>query len=691
MKTEATLLSEIASASTLREQAGLVAELDALRNSKTARVQADRDWDAAGAVVEATMQPVLVYSLHTASTEWLSDAEIPTVDSNAVHAEASLWFGKTSSMVKADAEEFAEQAKGFARRLASQFGEQAPQAERAFLDYVAFLHRREAASGLDQVQQLVDGNNQSKTTPLPEDVFDTFMEPIDPMNSGVDEAQSSENAPLLQEIMGEGGGSGGADVPDHHDTAPMTTQNPMGGSGYETQRTGSLDAPSVAHGYLYNLEDFLQAEAAIRTQASREPSDDQEDHTSSGRKVAAFGQYDREPTSNDADDCPECGTPGGYGKPGAPCPDCHHSLDAMGLCPSCNEHSQRSGWEHEHLRNHGSLRREKVASIEVQAASSLPQVQQVTDVHDAPAPTPMPTEVAFPLIPYFAGEQQAQDDNDTAQPHMSVRKQADTFTAPPQNVGSDNPMLNKTHVGGEKDAPEVTNGMEKATASLSKQAAAEYRKGARFGRDWQAGQAIVRQGSAEFEAGLYAGITTNAANQQAWLEAHEKWGAQDQGISDRIAMHEAFTAALIAEAGSSEDLDTMSPGNNPQPGGMTPLNGPGSTPPMDGGMDPAAPGGASPYNGAEPFSKPVAPDPGWVNPASGSMGSDEQKMAAFRQTIAANLTAQAAAEPKNTPVCRGCGEAFESRAVAEKAHGKKGCGTEDGERGYEMKRESEAW
>ncbi len=46
---------------------------------------------------------------------------------------------------------------------------------------------------------------------------------------------------------------------------------------------------------------------------------------------------------------------------------------------------------------------------------------------------------------------------------------------------------------------------------------------------------------------------------------------------------------------------------------------------------------------------------------------------------------------KNTPVCRGCGEAFENRQVADEAHGKKGCGTETGERGYEMRTEKDAW
>jgi hypothetical protein len=54
-------------------------------------------------------------------------------------------------------------------------------------------------------------------------------------------------------------------------------------------------------------------------------------------------------------------------------------------------------------------------------------------------------------------------------------------------------------------------------------------------------------------------------------------------------------------------------------------------------MDPAAPGGAAPYNDAPPFSSPVAPDPGWVR--QGSVDSEIQRQAAFRDTVQANLAA----------------------------------------------------
>jgi hypothetical protein len=595
VKTEATLLSEIAAAPTLREQAALVAELDALRNSKTARVQADRDWDAAGAVVEQTLTPVFAHSLHTASTDWLSESEIPAVDANHVHAEASLWFGKTSSMVKADAEEFGEQAKGVARRLASQYGEQAPEAERLFMDYVAFLHRREAASGLDQIQQTIDPNNQPKTTKLPTEAFDTFQDAIDPMNQGVDEMQSSDNAPLLNEILQEGGGSGSPEWNQGHSTAPQPTQNPMGGSSMQVGAS-LVDVPSPGIGYLYNLDDFLRAEAAIKTQAGREPSDDLEDHTASAGKAEVPDEHD---TDEDED-----------------------------------------SFDYGDKKKVARVERIEVVPVPLvaEAASGLDQVQQTIDPNNQPKPTSMPTDVAFPLIPYFASEANTLDAGYDQRKESSLTKEADEWTAgAPVEKPEDNPMLGKTHVGGEKKVDEPTSAMEKATAGLSKSAAAEYNKGARFGATWQPGQPIVRQGSVEFEAGLYAGITANAAAQEAWLAEHEKWGATDKGIAERIEMHAAFTQVLVAEAATTTDLDTMTPGTNPAPNGDTPINGPGTIPPLAGGMDPAAPGGAAPYNGAPPFSSPVAPDPGWVR--QGSVDSEIQRQAAFRDTVQANLAA----------------------------------------------------
>lgn len=590
MKTEASLLAEIAAAPTLREQSTLVAELDALRASKTARVQADRDLDLAGAVVQESLTPVLTHSFHTASTDWLSEADIPSVDANRVHAEASLWFGKTSSMVKADEEEFTEQASGVARRLASQFGEGAPEAQRLFMDYVAFLLRREAASGLPQIQQTHDGKDNPSTTPLPTETFDTFQDPIAPMNQGVDEMQSTENAPLLNEILQEASGEGQPEQANEHSTSQTFTGPTTNGSGMQVGAS-LIDAPSVAQGYLYNLDDFLRAEAAIKTQAGRESADDSESS----------------PTTSSTDLSSQAGW-----------------REDVGI----NDEMAREGEEEREKEE-----KSEKAKSKKEAASGLDQVQQVVDSEENPKPTSMPLDVAFPLIPYF--EDSTNKTLDAAKTSVKIASSVDEMLKAPQ-AGSDNPMLNKTHDGSEKKVAEPHNAMEQATkkATLDKTAAQDYAKGATFARTWTPGTPIVRVGSAAFEAGLYAGITANAIAQEAWLAEHERWGAQFPDIGSRIEMHAAFTQRIQAEAATTTDLEEMTSGNGLQDGPHgfnVPINGPGEVPPLAGGMDPAAPGGAAPYNGAEPFSKPVAPDPGWQN---------RQRQAAFQATVAARLAAQ---------------------------------------------------
>lgn len=147
MHTEADLLAAMAQAS-LPEQRRLMAELDEIRRRRTAALAADRETDLAASYIADVMTPVPVHTPHTAATDWIAEVADEGQDLDAVSkhmlAEASLWFGRTSMEVKADRHEFSEQARGIARRIASGCGSLAPEAERAFLDYVAFLHRRTA-------------------------------------------------------------------------------------------------------------------------------------------------------------------------------------------------------------------------------------------------------------------------------------------------------------------------------------------------------------------------------------------------------------------------------------------------------------------------------------------------------------------------------------------------------------------
>ena len=75
--------------------------------------------------------------------------------------------------------------------------------------------------------------------------------------------------------------------------------------------------------------------------------------------------------------------------------------------------------------------------------------------------------------------------------------------------------------------------------------------------------------------------------------------------------------------------------------------------------------------------------------------SAAQRTAAFQAAVQAKVAgvngpstmdgkSQDEIDKMKFPVCRGCGEAFDSKETAHEAHGKNGCGKESGERGYEI-------
>lgn len=146
----------------LPEQRRLAHELENLRAAQASQVQADRELDLASTVIRDTLTPVRVHEHHTASTDWLT--EQPTTGGaydHAMRTEASVWFGKVHEAVKADVEEFSEQARGMARRLAGAYGEDAPAAEQAFLDAVARMHT--LAGGQDDLRAATDEEQDAWT------------------------------------------------------------------------------------------------------------------------------------------------------------------------------------------------------------------------------------------------------------------------------------------------------------------------------------------------------------------------------------------------------------------------------------------------------------------------------------------------------------------------------------------------
>jgi hypothetical protein len=176
----------------------------------------------------------------------------------------------------------------------------------------------------------------------------------------------------------------------------------------------------------------------------------------------------------------------------------------------------------------------------------------------------------------------------------------------------------------------------------------EFRKGYLFASRWQRGQRLVSTGSAKFEAGLYSGVTDRPEVHGDWITAHWMKSGDHPELGRRIGLHHSFTKKqgsrnvyLTREAGVSTDLITDGPGSSPDPMGSTPLNGPGTPPPMGGLSQPAAPGGAPPYQGAPPLpGGPVVPDD-----AMGKAQEPAQPDGPFTNTFSGNHPENAVLAP----------------------------------------------
>lgn len=696
----AELVRALTKAATFTEQERLLDEITKIDNGLRAQAAQDRELDLSQTVVRDTLTPVRVHEHHTAATDWLGDADIPDQQwQSKVVAEAALWYGRVPEMVKADPQEFSIQAQGMARRVAGPYGLQAQAAQAAFLRYATFLHK-DAASGLDQIQQTVDPNNSPKTTPLDPTVFDNFAPDIDPINQGVSGTEDSNRAPLIQEIVGGGSGMDGGqpEKPGGHsetdelswappsgmqaDTAPGWTDGDPGTPEEQGgHTTASLDfRPGMAIGHTMTMDDYLALQAAARKAAAN-----------TARKAASLGK------------CGGCGTDLTVG----------NAADREGMvCKSCAN---------------------RTASRTTQAASGLPMIQETVDANNQPhTPTPIPPAVAFPLDGDMQEEWTTGGTGNAApgapqQPKAAVKKRADMFgaddaphavvqpdvantpaTTPPtaQNAGGaaagaadakagnaptfaddsasvpapaqQYPAGYAANVGSNFAAPDEPasmagpgNGITHAGAKISslittasERDHADFRKGYGYGSRWTPGTRLVTTGSKEFEAGIYAGISDNPENQGAFVEAHRDARWTHAMVASRIDRHKAVTARLVAKnevpssglyllASTSMDLNTMAPNTTPAADGSTPINGPGRPGPLDGQQGAAAPGGPAPYNGAEPFGTPAVPGAGQApeapSPADaltggGGMSTNNQVMSAkalaFRKTVQASLLAE---------------------------------------------------
>lgn len=176
----------------------------------------------------------------------------------------------------------------------------------------------------------------------------------------------------------------------------------------------------------------------------------------------------------------------------------------------------------------------------------------------------------------------------------------------------------------------------------------DFMKGYFYASKWNMTMPIVTEGSASFEAGLYAGLTDSPSVQPHFIQA-----SSERGVTDRLERHAAITESLSKQlslkvGSTSLYLDTSAPNTSPSGDGTTPINGKGRPGPLDGketGDEPA--GGPSPYNGAAPFGHAVVPGAAGLEtpsptdhlvPASGyTTPRSVEKASVFRRTVQANL------------------------------------------------------
>lgn len=193
------------------EQVQILAELDEIRRTQGTPISTGLDF--ATATVASRLAPGVAHSHHTAATDWIDGVVGTYSDTQVTHSmrtEATVWFNKVSAEVKADREEFGEQAMGMAVRTAGAYGELAPAAQQVFLSTVAQLHKQAESPAASTPGQ--SGNAASGLPVAPpaegygtrdgDKVLDNFQPLVDPINEAAvaeREGEGSMAMPVVQE------------------------------------------------------------------------------------------------------------------------------------------------------------------------------------------------------------------------------------------------------------------------------------------------------------------------------------------------------------------------------------------------------------------------------------------------------------------------------------------------------------
>lgn len=334
----ADLMRKAAHATTLEEQRVFVRQAEELKSAAIDEKRAVASLDLENAVIRDTLVPGRVHELHTAATDWVAELDTTANLKEATHemvAEASLWYGRVSDDVKSYSSEYDEQARNLARKLSGKFGDEAANAERAFLDEAARLRvqsvlagvitdaeddyqsdlftRLSSAQNVDEMERIV--SEGASTLPevgqsqYPTDVFPNLGN-----NSNLPpEATFSTRAPQLQELSQ--GSTSGSDVVPVNDPGLGKTDDQTGAN----QDSGPKDASS---------------------------------NDSNSGKFPVSGSVYKESSMEHAQ------------------------------CPTCSGHGRVA------VRT----------ATKKEAYSGLPEIDQIVNPNETPGTTPYPAEVAFPWI-----------------------------------------------------------------------------------------------------------------------------------------------------------------------------------------------------------------------------------------------------------------------------------------------------
>jgi hypothetical protein len=384
---ETRLLRTAATASTLDEQRQAMVELETLRTEAMREDDEERALDITAARIDDTLIPGHVHELHTAATDWLLEIPEHTATrqdaEHALIAEAVLWYGRVDSVIKADGEEFAEQARNKARHVASQYGEHAESAAQAFLTEASRLLEQEVRTGtlshtaaLMDVHDLGDPEGGMVSHDVPETPAETAEPQARPVHAPELESPKVDRPAWAHHLQGD---TSGLEEMSHNfaqhvlGKASALSREPerfpehvgVGGPPISAQDASASPGvyppePDTSSNRAPALQEMQNYEGFEGTSVVPDPSGQSEQMNGDQR---ASEDYAR----------PQAGFPvsGSHTQK-------ESSVTDHAQCPTC-----------------GGLGR---VAVRKQAYSGLPQVDQIVNADESPGATPLPTDVAWPIV-----------------------------------------------------------------------------------------------------------------------------------------------------------------------------------------------------------------------------------------------------------------------------------------------------